>query len=212
MYKRQDLYIEDELSHKRDSEFNAIDGPVPTAQVNIWVASSRSIKIRKRTVFNGCNLVAPNAKVKVQKSAFFKGLICAREVDVQKRAVLVGHESTTTPKDMEVVLLNVGEELWMNTSAALPEGYALEQNYPNPFNPTTTIKFGLPEASQVTLKVFNPRGQLVRTLVSGNMSAGYHQIQWDATNESGVKVGSGMYFYQIQAKDFQEVKKMLLLK
>lgn len=207
-----DLYIEDELSHKRDSEFNAIDGPVPTKKVTIWVASSRSIKIRKRTIFNGCNLVAPYAKVKVQKSAFFRGLICAREVDVQKRAVLVSHNSSTEPKDMDVVLLNVGEELMMNTTAAIPTTYELDQNFPNPFNPTTTIRFGLPETGEVSLKVYNARGQLVRTLANGNFEAGYHNITWDAKLDNGSHVASGIYFYQILSKDFHQVKKMILLK
>ena len=98
------------------------------------------------------------------------------------------------------------------TEAPLPMDFELVQNFPNPFNPTTTIKFALPEASQVTLRIINIRGKLVRTLASGGFEAGYHQFLWDATNDFGVKVSSGMYFYQLQSNDFHEVRKMLLLK
>lgn len=206
-----DLLIERDLDFIRDATFNAFDGPNPTKKVTIWCGESGTISVRKGVVFNGCNLVAPEARIKFQKQSFFKGLVCAEDVDVQKSAVVVSHSSLETPKTVELLVLNDEEDIIL-ANATIPESYELEQNFPNPFNPTTTIKFGLPEASEVTLKIFNIRGQLVRTLTSGSMEAGFHQVQWDATNENGVKVGSGMYFYQIQAGEFQQVRKMLLLK
>lgn len=88
-----------------------------------------------------------------------------------------------------------------------PLVYALSQNYPNPFNPSTRIQFSLPKASNVTLKVFNMLGQEVATLVSGSLSAGDHDVTFNAKN-----LASGLYFYRLTADQFTSVKKMMLLK
>lgn len=94
-----------------------------------------------------------------------------------------------------------------------PEAFALRNNYPNPFNPSTTIKYALPEASYVQLEVYNVVGQVVRTLVADHQNAGRYVVQWDATDDSGQNLSSGIYFYRLQAGgEFLEVKKMLLLK
>ena len=94
-----------------------------------------------------------------------------------------------------------------------PEVFALANNYPNPFNPATTIKYALPQAADVELTVYNVVGQPVRTLVAEHQSAGRYVVEWDATNDSGHSLSSGMYFAHLQAgEEFREVKKMLLLK
>ena len=95
-----------------------------------------------------------------------------------------------------------------------PEVYALENNFPNPFNPETTIKYQLPDANEVTLEVFNMLGQVVRTMVDREFqNAGRYSYQWDATNDSGQPLSSGIYFYRVTAGgEFQSHKKMLLLK
>ena len=94
-----------------------------------------------------------------------------------------------------------------------PEAFALVDNFPNPFNPTTTIQYALPQAADVELTVYNVLGQPVRTLVAEHQSAGRYAVEWDATNDSGHSLSSGMYFYRLQAgEEFREVKKMLLLK
>jgi methionine-rich copper-binding protein CopC len=93
-----------------------------------------------------------------------------------------------------------------------PEAFALLDNYPNPFNPETTIKYHLPEAAQVKLEVYNMVGQVVRTLVSNHQNAGRYVVQWDAANDNGHSLASGIYLYHVQAGDFRDVKKMLLLK
>lgn len=97
-------------------------------------------------------------------------------------------------------------------TTTIPATFALEQNYPNPFNPSTAIKFALPEASNVTLKIYNVKGQLVNTLVSGNLSAGYHNVSWNGKNVNGQHAASGLYFYHITAGKFQQVRKMMLIK
>lgn len=88
-----------------------------------------------------------------------------------------------------------------------PVDFVLNQNYPNPFNPTTTIRFGLPSESHVTIKVFNMLGQEIASLVNNVMSGGYHEVQFDAT-----KLTSGIYVYKIQAGNFVQIKKMILMK
>lgn len=99
-----------------------------------------------------------------------------------------------------------------DAGSTLPGSFELQQNYPNPFNPTTTIEFALPTATDVEIWVYNVTGQRVRTLVNRTMPAGYHEIAWDGTNDGGEQVGSGVYFYRIEAGDFVQSKKMMLLK
>ena len=88
-----------------------------------------------------------------------------------------------------------------------PDSFWLSNNYPNPFNPATTIEYALPQAADVELAVYNVVGQVVRTLVAEHQSTGYYAVEWDATG-----LPSGMYFSRLQAGEFHEVKKMLLLK
>lgn len=95
---------------------------------------------------------------------------------------------------------------------ALPTDYALVQNYPNPFNPETVIEFQLPEESHVTLTIYNVLGQEIRRLVDDRKSGGYYKVIWDGTNEFGKDVSTGIYFFRLQAGDFQSVRKMMMLK
>lgn len=90
---------------------------------------------------------------------------------------------------------------------AVPTEYALEQNYPNPFNPTTIIRFGLPEQSNVTLKVYNLLGQEVATLLNTVKAAGWHEVNFNASSLS-----TGLYIYRIEATNFVSIKKMMLVK
>ncbi len=95
--------------------------------------------------------------------------------------------------------------------ATIPKTLVLTQNYPNPFNGNTIIRYYLPRPSAVILSVYDIQGRLIRTLVEGSQKAGWHQIHWDGRNGQGTPVSSGMYFYQLKAKDFRKVKKMLLV-
>ncbi|MCB1059832.1 MAG: T9SS type A sorting domain-containing protein [Calditrichaeota bacterium] len=89
----------------------------------------------------------------------------------------------------------------------VPREFALEQNYPNPFNPSTTIEYTVPNEGVAELSVFNVAGQKVATLVNGNVSAGQHNIQWNAAN-----ISTGVYFYQLKMGDQFITRKMLLMK
>jgi hypothetical protein len=97
-------------------------------------------------------------------------------------------------------------------SEGIPTEFALHENYPNPFNPTATLRFDLPDISDVTLTIYNMLGQKVRTFKMQSTSAGYHSVTWDATNDFGEQVGAGVYLYQLQTKDFVKTRKMVLLK
>jgi hypothetical protein len=91
--------------------------------------------------------------------------------------------------------------------AEVPAQFSLSQNYPNPFNPSTTIRYGLPHNSQVSLKVYNTLGQQVAQLVDGEEEAGYHEVRFDAG-----KLASGVYIVRLRAGDVAQQRKMLLLR
>jgi hypothetical protein len=95
--------------------------------------------------------------------------------------------------------------------AVLPSEFSLEQNYPNPFNPVTTIGFSLPKVTDWRLDVYNINGKLVRSF-NGAGEVGNITIQWDGTNTTGNAVASGVYLYRLNASDFRQTKKMILLK
>jgi len=103
-------------------------------------------------------------------------------------------------------------ELSASKIQAIPKEFTLSQNYPNPFNPTTTISYALPTNAFVKLMVYNILGQKVKTLVDEEQTAGYRQVLWNGQNDRGEAVGSGIYFYRIQAADFTKTAKMSLLK
>lgn len=94
----------------------------------------------------------------------------------------------------------------------LPTKFEVTQNYPNPFNPSTTIKYSVPSATYVTIKVYNMLGQEVKTLVNKDVAPGRFSVTWNGDNNYGSKVSSGTYIYQIVAGDFVQAKKMILLK
>ena len=101
--------------------------------------------------------------------------------------------------------------------AELPTVYVLSQNFPNPFNPSTTINYQLPEASSVTITIYNTLGQEVKRLINESQIAGYYSVQWNGANYDNRAVSSGMYIYRIEAaggkgSKFTQVKKMILLK
>ncbi len=94
----------------------------------------------------------------------------------------------------------------------IPASFALKDNYPNPFNPTTTIRYDLPTAALVNIVIYDITGREVARLLSATQNAGYHSAIWNSKNFNGESVSAGIYFYQIQTKEFVQTKKMLLLK
>jgi len=94
----------------------------------------------------------------------------------------------------------------------VPITFDIAQNYPNPFNPTTTIKYQLPKKSTVKIVVYNLLGQVVRSLVSNSLEAGYYQTIWDGLNDFGQRLSTGVYFYRMEAEGFVKSHKMILMK
>ena len=92
------------------------------------------------------------------------------------------------------------------------DGIVIISAHPNPFNPITTISFTLPTTIQVTLNVYNIRGQRVKTLVNDTLNSGYHSVVWSGLNDSGHTVSSGIYFYRITAGEFTATRRIVMLK
>jgi hypothetical protein len=95
---------------------------------------------------------------------------------------------------------------------ALPRSYELGQNYPNPFNPSTTLKFYNAQKGHVNLTIYNIMGQQVRKLIDRDMDIGWQEAIWDGLDNSGEHCSSGLYFYRMDASDFSQTKKMLMVK
>ena len=120
-----------------------------------------------------------------------------------------------TPNIVTSTVLSV-DDITENT---VPSSFLLKQNYPNPFNPSTTIAYGLPHESRVSLKVYSVLGQEVCTLVNDVQKASYHRVMWNGRDNSGMQVSSGVYFFRMHAQPingkvqpFAQVRKMLLMK
>jgi hypothetical protein len=103
------------------------------------------------------------------------------------------------------VFLSIEEEV-------VPIEFALHQNFPNPFNPVTTLRYDLPEQANVNIIIYDMLGRQVKSLINQSQDAGFKSVIWDATNDFGKQVSAGVYIYQIQAGEFVQTKKMVLLK
>ena len=109
--------------------------------------------------------------------------------------------------------LGIGCNTFLSTiNDIVPLQYILHQNYPNPFNPITSLRYDLPEDGLVNINVYDMMGRIVKTLVNSSQTAGYKSIQWNATNNRNEPVSAGLYLYTIQAGEFRQTKKMVLLK
>jgi hypothetical protein len=105
-----------------------------------------------------------------------------------------------------------GQELALTNATKYPETFKLSQNYPNPFNPVTSLRYDLPEDGLVNITVYDMMGRIVKTLVNSSQTAGYKSVQWNATNNRNEPISAGLYLYTIQAGEFRQTKKMVLLK
>jgi len=104
------------------------------------------------------------------------------------------------------------ERFILHRESGIPVTFALHQNYPNPFNPITTLRYDLPSDALVTLSIYDMLGREITQLVNTNQKAGFKSVQWNATDIMGRPVSAGVYLYQIQAGEFGQKKKMVLLK
>ena len=119
--------------------------------------------------------------------------------------------SSAGDSDIFVAKYGSGSPTSVDETSILIDDFKLAQNYPNPFNPATIIFFESPKAVQISLAIYNLRGQLVRTLVSGEALPGRQQVIWDGTDNKGRDVASGIYIYKLNAGELTATKKMILL-
>tara|TARA_B100000315_G_scaffold241161_1_gene261757 strand:- start:4868 stop:5956 length:1089 start_codon:yes stop_codon:yes gene_type:complete len=123
--------------------------------------------------------------------------------DSGKDYILEGTGEITTPSVEKFIL---------ELKIVIPTTFTLHQNFPNPFNPITTLRYDLPSDAFVTLSIYDILGREVTQLVNTSQQAGFKSIQWDATDSMGRPVSAGVYLYQIQAGEFVQTRKMVLLK
>ena len=119
----------------------------------------------------------------------------------------------------DYVLENAGEitvpsaeRFTLELKTVVPATFILHQNFPNPFNPITTLRYDLPSDALVTLSIYDMLGREIVQLVNTTQDAGFKAVQWDATDIHSKIVSAGVYLYQIQAGEFVQTKKMVLLK
>ena len=134
----------------------------------------------------------------------------------RERRMVAGRELVLEPGETRRLKVVVGTEAYARDNS---EGISVEEfsnelrgNYPNPFGGETTIEYVLADPQEVTVQVYNVLGQRVRTLVDGKKKAGRHAIRWEGQSRYGQPVGSGVYFYRIEATDFTETRKMVLVR
>ena len=92
-----------------------------------------------------------------------------------------------------------------------PDGFELGQNYPNPFNPSTSFILSMPKSGRYSVRIYNLAGQMVK-IFEGDASAGTHTLNWNGTDQNGIPVASGIYFYKAETKGFSQTKKMILVR
>ena len=149
-----------------------------------------------------------NSKVAIGSALSFWGSIAPIQIyDFVDDTITVLSDST-----MPLFWLG-GQELKISENFdVIPLDYFLKQNYPNPFNPITSLRYDLPNDGLVNITVYDMMGRVVKTLVNGSQTAGFKSVQWNATNNRNEPVSAGLYLYTIQAGEFRQTKKMVLLK
>ncbi len=189
-----------------DSKVQVLVSGGSTELVTFSVLQDPKVYVDRYAVIRG-NLIAPNSEVHFIRDSKFKGYAAAESIILGAK-VKFQHHSSATPFPKE----NDFEEAETDEGQSLVTSYALEQNYPNPFNPSTAISFQLPAESEVSLVIYNSQGQVVKQVASGKFASGRHSVVWDAKDERGERVASGVYMYVIKAGEFTAQRKLVLMK
>jgi len=198
-----------------------------TSAMNLWFDDSGDLLV---VDFNAGSVLRFDGTTGAYKSVFISGMTTIEGATVAPdssifltdwfRNEIVQYSSTGTrigvfttaggmlqPNGLVFALTNRTVDSDKNTHGSLPLNHELKQNFPNPFNPETTIEYNLPKSTRVSLVIYSLLGEEVTRLVDGHQPAGKYKTTWNASN-----VASGIYFYRLQAGDFVQTKKMVLLK
>jgi len=195
--ERKITYVYDDYAqHPNIFEFDLPNGKY---NVEVSVGAPQVITSHNRVVIEGVTFI--------DDETANNHIIRLAEVTVNDRKLTVdvgiwNEYTLLNYLDIEAVINSIG-----SSRENIPEKYMLDQNYPNPFNSTTTIEFALPKTELVSLQVFNILGQQVTTLVSEKLNPGVHKFEWQADN-----LPSGIYYCRIQVNEFEQVRKMILLR
>jgi cytoskeletal protein CcmA (bactofilin family) len=182
-------------------------GETNSVAVDFITLQTAQVLISKEGFVLG-TITAPNAEVFVGKNTSLRGAILANKITVDRDVIFWHHSIAGT---LPIAKASVADE--EATSNEQPvTSYQLEQNYPNPFNPSTTIRFALPEAGEVSLRIYNLQGQLVREVVNSLYESGRHAVVWDGKDAGGRQVASGVYVYRLKAGAFVAKRKLVLMK
>lgn len=163
-----------------------------------------------------------HAPVDVGRESFTSGWLeipseAVRDGRVQLRIVKTGGAGQASVAELWLREANydgTSAPIFESELTQIPQIFTLEQNYPNPFNPQTTITFGLPQDYQghVSLRIYDMTGKLVRELINENRGPGSYRVVWDGLSQSGSRLASGLYLYQLRAGSFSTARKLILMK
>ncbi|MEE9442210.1 MAG: T9SS type A sorting domain-containing protein [candidate division Zixibacteria bacterium] len=174
-----------------------------------WLDSRTGSKSPFKQIFeSGLTPLQGNVPVSATEAPFMQNPVAANN---RGRGVAIWADARENGMN-----IYAAQDLYAPTSAEndviIPTEYSLAQNHPNPFNPFTTIDFSLPQAGDVKLEIFNLLGQRVRLLSDSHFPAGTHKIIWDGLTDAGRQSASGIYLYRLTSEEFQQTRKMMLLK
>jgi len=186
------------------------DSTVNINSVNLTTQRGRGMNVFVRTVNDEVHVMAynlSNTEVSPDSTTLF------RLPDIYALNTLDTSQAILALQSNAGVTVDVFKEIAQ--AGKYPTTFNLRQNYPNPFNGSTTIEYDVADGmkgSKLILEIFNILGQHVKTLVSGEQDPGHYKVRWDGTNEAGISVASGVYFYRFLTKDHGGSKKMIYLK
>ncbi|HUU28590.1 MAG TPA: two-component regulator propeller domain-containing protein [archaeon] len=211
------VYVVGQLEVSENSKVDILPATGDASQV-FWVILGEQPNGNTGTSFIGVKVefigtvIAPNSKLWAKENSKIQGALYGKELIVGVKSELAF--ARTGPAAVPTLLAGAASLAGVAEAAGLPRVFSLSQNSPNPFNPSTTISYSIPEGilTPVSLKVYDLRGKLARTLIQGARPAGVYSVYWDGTDEAGRQLSSGVYFYRLQAGEFTQTRKMVLLK
>jgi hypothetical protein len=205
------LNIVNDLNMFNNSRIIIVSSEGDASDILFNILGENTTKIENDVEFLG-TLIAPKSYVCIQNNTVLGGAVYAKKISISNNCSII-FSPFGNPQNTEGLSKNVSVNQDKNDKEDLvsPDEFCLSQNYPNPFNPETVIRYQLPSASNLSLKIYNIIGQEIKTLVDAYQGAGYYSIKWDGTNNQGMKVASGVYIYIMRAGSFVDIKKMILL-